>query len=361
MGDAKKTTLAVIGTGHWGPNLVRNLNDDPRVELKMICDMDKARAVSVASKYRNLMTTTQVDEVVNDTSIDAVIICTPTETHFEIAKKCLEAGKHLFIEKPMATTTAECEKLIELAKSRNLKLMVGHVFLFNPAVNYIKDLIQKNELGDLIYIYGKRVNLGPVRKDVNALWDLAPHDIAIFNYWLGRGPSEAYATGVSHVNPPLHDVVFVSLKYPNNVMASVHVSWLDPRKVRQITVVGTKRMVVFDDLDPVGPIHIYDKTITKQSSTKVVADTIQAFKAVVQEGDLVIPKIPAGEPLKNECKAFVDWLIDGKEPVCNGENGLEVVRVLEAASRSLENAGTETPVQKKPRTSRRKPTLDANA
>lgn len=360
MDASRKINLAVIGTGHWGPNLVRNFHDDPRVVVKMICDLDKGRAMNVAAKYRDIETTNQLDEVLARPEIDAVAICTPTNTHFEVARKALEAGKHIFIEKPLATTTAECDALITLAQKRRRKLMVGHVFLYNPAVNYIKGLIDRGDLGDLTYIYGVRVNLGPIRKDVNALWDLAPHDIAIFNYWLGQAPLYAHATGIQSLNPPIHDVVFATLKYPNNVMASLHVSWLDPRKVRQITVVGTKRMVMFDDLDPVGPVHIYDKTVTRPQSSKTVTDTIQAFKAVVQEGDLVIPKIPHGEPLRNECRSFVDWLIEDRQPVSDGKNGLEVVRVLEAATLSLAHSGIETAVESPTRVERR-PILEAAA
>lgn len=345
MDHARKINLAVIGTGHWGPNLVRNFHDDPRVEIKMICDLDKARAQNVAAKYRNVETTNRLEEVLERPDIDAVAICTPTNTHFDVARRSMEAGKHVFIEKPLATTSAECEALIALAQKRRRKLMVGHVFLYNPAVQYVKGLIDRGELGDVIYIYGVRVNLGPVRKDVSALWDLAPHDIAIFNYWLGQSPLSTHATGIESLNPPLHDVVFVTMKYPNNVMASLHVSWLDPRKVRQITIVGTKKMVVFDDLDPVGPVHIYDKTITRPQATKAVTDTIQDFKAVVQEGSLVIPKIPSGEPLKNECRHFIDWLVENREPVSDGKNGLEVVRVLESASLSLAYSGIETAVE----------------
>jgi len=344
MDTQRKINLAVIGTGYWGPNLVRSFNDDSRVVLKMICDLDKTRAMNVAAKYRDVETTNNIEEVLQRTDIDAVAICTPTNTHFDIARRAMEAGKHVFIEKPLATTSAECEALIQLAQKRRRKLMVGHVFLFNPAVQYVKGLIDREELGDITYIYGVRVNLGPIRKDVDALWDLAPHDIAIFNYWLNSAPVYAHATGIQSLNPPLHDVVFVTLKYPKNIMASLHVGWLDPRKQRQITVVGTKRMVVFDDLDPVGPVHIYDKTVTRPQSSKAVTDNIQAFKQVVQEGDLVIPKIPSAEPLKNECRGFIDWLIEDKAPVSDGKNGLDVVRVLEAATLSLSHSGIETSI-----------------
>lgn len=343
-----KVRLAIIGTGHWGPNLARNFYDDPRVELKFICDLDEKRAAQVAQKYRDVRVTSDIETVAAHPEIDAVIICTPTNTHFNIAKRCLENRKHVFVEKPLATTSEECQALMTLATKYNRRLMVGHVFLFNPAVIYVKNLIEKAELGDLIYVYGKRLNLGPIRKDVNALWDLAPHDIAIFNYWLGGSPISAHATGIQHLNPPLHDVVFATFRYQNQVQANLHVSWLDPRKTRQIVVVGTKRMVVFDDLDALGPIHIYDKTVKRPEAAGNITDSIQAFKAIVQEGDLVVPKIHMGEPLKNECRAFIDWLIEGKEPICTGENGLEVVRVLEAATKSLQQSGIETAIPPRP-------------
>jgi predicted dehydrogenase len=337
----KKLKIAVVGTGHWGPNLVRNFNDDTRVDLVKICDKDLARAKDVASRYKNLLATDKLEDIVNDQTIEAVVICTPTNTHFEVARACLEGGKHLFIEKPMATTATECQTLIDLAARKKLKLFVGHVFLYNPAIQYIKNLIQAGDLGDIVYIYGKRVNLGPVRRDVNALWDLAPHDIAIFNYWLDQEPLVGNATGINYINPPIHDVVFSTLKYPKNILVSLHVSWMDPRKIRQIVVVGTKKMVIFDDLDPVGPVHVYNKAVTRKAPENSVSDTIQAFKVVLQEGDLVIPKVPTQEPLRNECKKFVDCLVDNTEPLSDGANGLAVVRVLEALTRSLENSGAE--------------------
>ena len=347
--------MAVIGTGHWGPNLIRNFYDDPRVQLSLICDVDRDRGIAVAAKYRDVKVTTDASDIFNDPSIQAVAICTPTATHFQLAKQAILRGKHIFVEKPLAMNAAECEELIRLAKSDGVKLMVGHVFLYNPAVQYVQKMIEKDELGDVVYVYGKRVNLGPIRKDVNALWDLAPHDIAIFNYWLQGQPRAGSAVGIEHLNPPLHDVVFVSLKYPNNVLVSLHVSWLDPRKIRQIVVVGTKRMVVFDDLDPVGPIHVYDKSVKTPSGKSPIPDTIQAFKAIVQEGDLVIPKIPSQEPLKTECRHFIDCVLENREPVSNGENGLAVVRVLETLSRSLANNGAEFAMQGAARTVPTKP------
>jgi predicted dehydrogenase len=227
-----KTTqlkIAIIGTGHWGPNLVRNFHEDNRIEVKTICDLDLKRANQVASKYPNIKVTSKIEDILIDSEIEAVIICTPTETHYQIATLCLNNKKHVFIEKPLATSTEECNRLISLAKQVDRKLMVGHIFLFNSAVNYVKGLLYRKELGDILYIYGKRLNLGPIRKDVNALWDLAPHDIAIFNYWLGDMPISTQATGITHVNPNVEDVVFVSLKYPNHILANLHVSWLDPR------------------------------------------------------------------------------------------------------------------------------------
>jgi predicted dehydrogenase len=344
----KKLNLAVIGAGHWGPNLLRNFDNDTRVSVTKLCEKDLSRAKEVATHYRNLAVTDDIKDICNDNSIDAVVICTPTDTHFEVARACLLSGKHIFLEKPMATTSSECLTLIEIAREKNLKIFVGHVFLYNPAVQYIKKLIEKGELGQIVYIYAKRVNLGPVRRDVNALWDLAPHDIAIFNYWLGCEPLSCSAKGIVYINPPLHDVVFSSMRYPNNVFVNLHVSWIDPRKSREVVVVGTKKMVIFDDMNPVGPVQIYDKAVTRETSVKTVADTIHAFKVVLQEGDLVIPKVPAQEPLRNECQKFVECLNQDTQPLSDGENGLSVVRVLESLSWSLENGGSEKTISSSP-------------
>lgn len=348
MEASSKLTLAVVGTGHWGPNLIRNFFEDPRVDLKYICDVDEARAQQVASRFRTVKVTRSFDEILSDDSVKAVAICTPTNTHFILAKQCLERNKHVFIEKPMATTSQECQELNRIAALRGLKIMTGHVFLFNPAVQYVRNLIANSDLGDVIYIYGTRVNLGPIRRDVNALWDLAPHDIAICNYWLSDLPVAVQASGVDHINPAIHDVVFASLKYPKNIFVNLHVSWLDPRKIRQIVVVGTKRMVVFDDLDPVGAVHIYDKNVTR-TSPAALPDSIQAYKAVIQEGDLVVPKIPASEPLRNECRTFVDCALEGKKTISDGECGLTVVKVLEALTDSLKNNGVETFLTNRPK------------
>lgn len=343
----RKTNIAIIGTGHWGPNLIRNFNSDPRVQLKKICDIDADRAKAVAVHYRDLEATSNIDEILHDPSIHAIVICTPTATHFDIARAALAKGKHVFIEKPMATSSDECEQLVRLAAQKHLKLMVGHVFLYNPAIQYIEKLIHDGELGKIVYIYGTRVNLGPIRKDVNALWDLAPHDIAIVNYWLKSSPTFSHAVGIKYVDTDLHDVVFASLKYPQNILVSLHVSWMDPRKIRQIVVVGTKKMVVFDDLNPVGPIHIYDKSVKRLPTVQPpLSDTIQAFKVIVQEGDLVVPKIAPSEPLREECRQFIDWLLDNVEPLSTGQNGLEVVKVLEALTSSLLSSDIEEPDQR---------------
>ncbi|MBI4402618.1 MAG: Gfo/Idh/MocA family oxidoreductase [Deltaproteobacteria bacterium] len=330
--------IAIIGVGHWGPNIVRNLMADPRLEV-VVCDTDVERVAILTKNYRHLSVTSCVDDIFSDKQIDAAIVCTPTVTHYALTKRLLECGKHVFVEKPMATRASECEDLIRIADKMNRKLMVGHVFMFNTGVRYVKGLIDKGELGDILYLCSTRVNLGPVRKDVNALWDLAPHDISIFNLWLGGLPTAVSARGLRYLNPSLHDIVFASLWYPCQILVNLHVSWLDPRKVRQIVVVGSKKMVVFDDLDPMGAVHIYDKTAKSVSDPALLQESIQAYKVLIQDGDLVIPKLKTEEPLKVECQAFLDWLFEDKKPICRAEQGLAVVQVLEALDQSLTCSG----------------------
>ena len=334
-----KLNVAVIGAGHWGPNIIRNFLEDPRVNMRIICDKDTERLKVIATRYESVETTINLIKILKDSSIQAVAICTPTATHFSIAKACLQHNKHILVEKPMASSSAKCAELIELAETQKLKIMVGHVFLFNPGIRYIYDLIHQGDLGDIIYIYATRVNLGPVRTDVNAMWDLAPHDISILNYWLGCQPLQAHAIGTEYINKKLDDVVFITLKYPSNILANIHVSWLDPRKTRQIVIVGTKKMVVFDDLDTLGSVYIYDKSVTKTPDPRLVADTIQDFKVVIQEDKLTIPKIPQGEPLKAECRAFIDYLLGLGEGISTADTGIAVVRTLEAATQSLKAGG----------------------
>ena len=350
----EKVNLAIIGTGYWGPNMVRSFLEDSRVNLKLICDKDEERLNFVSRHFRGLEVTSDSSQVINNPEIDAVVICTPTTSHYTLAKSCLKKGKHVLVEKPMATTSEECRDLIAIAEKNRLKLMVGHIFLYNPGVKYIADLIESGELGDIVYLYGARTNLGPIRTDVNVLWDLAPHDISIFNFWMKSEPVAVNAIGKTYLSTKCHDVVFASLKYPGDVVGNLHLSWLDPRKTRQIVIVGSKQMVTFNDLDPVGSVYIYDKRVDKVTrNNERVVDGVQDYKMIIQEGKLTVPKIQASEPLRLECRAFIDWLIDDKKPASPGENGLAVVRVLEAAYRVLQSEQGWAPVDEIPNLSKK--------
>lgn len=333
----EKLTVAVIGAGYWGSNLIRALHEHPRIHLSTVCDSNEERRKDINARYPTTTVVGNSHSLWQDPTIQAIVIASPTDTHFAFAKMALESGKHVFVEKPMATSSPDCLELIRLAKMTSRKLMVGHIFLYHPAVQYVHNLIERNELGEIIYISCQRVNLGPVRNDVNVLWDLGPHDISICNFWLGNQSMNGQALGLRHLTSSREDVVFASLIYPGNTLVSVHLSWLDPVKIRRITVVGTRRAVLFDDLDPVGPIHIFDKKTTSIGS--LLANSIQCFKTPLQGGDLLVPKLPVLEPLSKECDEFVRWILDEEKTISDGTTGWQVVRALETLSRSL-NAST---------------------
>ena len=282
-----------------------------------------------------------VDIEINDADIKAVVVATPVATHFDFAIKCLEAGKHILVEKPIATTVDEVQQIAKLAKEKGLVAMVGHTFLFNSAVRYVKEFIDTGELGDIRYIYSQRVNLGRIRNDVDALWNLAPHDVSIIQYWLSDPePVSVNRRGMDFVQNGIDDVVFMNIEYPDNVMANIHVSWLDPHKIRKMTVVGSKKMAVYDDIAE-NKIAIYDKGIDRFRLDGSLGsfDTFDQFQLIQRAGDVVIPRIEYSEPLRAECKHFVECITENKQPTTDGDNGLRVVEVLEAASRSLALGG----------------------
>jgi predicted dehydrogenase len=284
--------------------------------------------------------TPELDRALGDPKVTAVVVATPTTTHFEICRRALEAGKHVLVEKPIASALGDAEKLTALAKEKGLILMVGHVFLFNAAVQRVKRYLDEDHLGRVYYISMERTNLGPIRLDVDAAWDLAAHDISIVNYWLNAKASAASAVGGSYINPGIADVVFATLKYPHDVLVNLHASWLNPKKARGITVVGDKRMLTFDDMNLQEPIRVYDKGVTDEP-VKGVVDTFASFRASVRDGDVTIPRVAMGEPLKEECEHFLNCLAEKKQPIADGALGTEVVRTLEAIQRSLKNGGRE--------------------
>jgi predicted dehydrogenase len=345
--------VALIGVGYWGPNVARAMSEVHGAHLHTICDADPGRLDRMRRLYPATAFVTDFEAVLANDAIDAVIIATPVSMHHRMARMALVAGKHVLVEKPLAATSADCEDLLRTATERAATLMVGHVFLYNAAVRKVKDYIDSGELGDVRYIYSQRLNLGQVRQDVNALWNFGPHDVSILGYWLDGLPSRVIARGYSYVQPGIEDVVFMTLDYQGEVGANVHISWLDPLKVRRMTVVGSEKMVVYDDVSADARIMVYDKGVSR--TARGVPDgaaeslgryeTFGEFQLLLRAGDVLIPKVDFGEPLRLECQHFVDCIQTGERPLTDGRNGLDVVRVLEAAQRSLEAGGVAESIE----------------
>ncbi|MDD5269602.1 MAG: Gfo/Idh/MocA family oxidoreductase [Candidatus Omnitrophica bacterium] len=325
-------TLAQAGLGRWGQNHYRVFSGLKDCRMKICCDKSKDALDKVAGKETTK--TADFGDITKDHEVDAVIITTPSETHAELAIKALSAGKHVFVEKPLALKVDDAQQMLKAAEKNKKVLMVGHLLLYHPAVEKIKSFIDKGELGDLHYMYSTRVNLGQVRAEENALWSLTAHDISVAIYLTGRMPAEVSATGKCYIRDFVQDVVFVSLAFDDKLMAHVHASWLDPHKVRQFTVVGSKKMVVFDDIEATEKIRIYDKGVDWSKNY----GNYDAF-LTVRQGDIYIPKIDMVEPLKVECRHFIDCVKENRRPLTDGENGLKVLKVLAAAQGSLEQNG----------------------
>ena len=327
--------VAVVGAGYWGKNLVRNFATAKRCNLKYVCDLDKKVLAAQKKNFPFVETTSELGDVLNDTEIDAVVVATEVPTHFEIGRKSLEAGKHSYIEKPLTLKSDDAKALVALAEESKLKLMVGHLLEYHPAVNFLKEMIDKGQLGQPYYMYTQRVNLGIVRQDENAWWSLAPHDISVICYLLGSEPVSVAAHGQCYLQKDIEDVVFATIKFADGKAANVHCSWLDPHKIRKMTVVGSEKMVTFDDMEATEKIRIYDKgAAVKHDITTSYAEVIS-----LRFGDIVIPKVPGGEPLALECKHFIDCVLDGIPIRSDGVEGLRVVRVLEAGQKSLKSNG----------------------
>ena len=330
-------TIGVIGCGHWGPNHIRIFSTLPNSRVKSCSDLDENRLRSIKSLFPQINTTKDYKEILKDKDIDAVCISTPTNTHYALAKEALGHGKHVFCEKPLALLPEECLDLKQLAEEKKRILMVGHIFVFNQGIVKLKEYLQKGELGRVHYAHSERTNLGPFRYDVNALWDLAPHDIAIFNYLFDSCPVNVSARGQRCLGTNLEDLAFASLEYPGHVLVNIHVSWLDPKKVRQITVVGDKKMIAWDDLDNVGPIKLYDKHVER---TSTYYETYGEFHLLSREGSITIPNIGINEPLKIQDQYFINCLEKGEHPaIVDAQKGYEVVKVLCATQQSMEKQG----------------------
>lgn len=325
--------VAQIGIGYWGPNLLRNLVSSPQCELTLVADSSKGRRDFVSSNYSQITTIESAEEVFSNSGIDAVVISTPAGTHHDLAMRALRAGKHILVEKPLATSVEQVEEIAAIAQAKNLVAMVGHTFLFNPAVQYLKSVVDSGELGEIRYIYAQRLNLGRIRSDVDALWNLAPHDISIIQFLLGDPkPISVRRTGMDFIQKGIDDVVFLNIEYPGKVLANIHVSWLDPNKVRSLTVVGSKKMAIYDDLAD-NKIAIYDKGIEPKAilGEGMVYDQTSKPTFIHRAGDIRIPAIPWKEPLSVEIQHFFDCISDQTPCLSGPAHAREVVAILSAA------------------------------
>lgn len=326
--------VGIIGCGYWGPNLIRNFIDLPNIDVIITADLKKERLAKIKNSYPAVLITEDYHDLFNQ-KLDAVVIATPPSTHYPIAKECLQHGLNTLVEKPLTLASTNAEDLIQVAGEKNLVLMVGHTFEYNAAVHALKDLIDKGDLGQIYYLDSARLNLGLFSKDLNVLWDLAPHDISILLYLLGKLPVAVNAYGTQCVFNGIHDVVYINMVFPENIMAHIHVSWLDPCKVRRTTVVGSKKMAVYNDIESLEKIKIYDKGVVSPEYTNNFGD----FQLSYRYGDILIPNIRLVEPLKVECQHFIDCITNHTKPCSSGDDGLHVVRILEAAQKSLVNSG----------------------
>jgi predicted dehydrogenase len=321
-------TIGAVGLGYWGPNLARNLDEVEGAALTWICDRDEDRLARYGGRFPEARKTTRFEDLLEDESLDAVAIATPAVTHFELARQALLAGKHVFVEKPLALSSQLGQQLVALAEERGLVLMPGHLLLYHPGVAKLKSLVDAEELGRLLYVYGNRQNFGKIRKAENALWSLGAHDLSVILHLVGEEPIEASARGESFLNPGVEDVVFCYLRFPSGVVAHMHLSWLDPHKMRRMTVVGDQKMAVFDDMEPERKVTVYDQ------APEQPADTWGEWQT--RSGDISIPKVANDEPLRLECKHFVALLRGEGDRLAAAREGLAVVRALEQLQASLE-------------------------
>ena len=333
--------VGVIGCGYWGPNLIRNFSQLRRSRVLYVADLDEGRLRHMEGLYPAIRATKDYREIINDPDVDIVAVATPVGTHHRIAAAALAAGKHTFVEKPMASSVSEAEGLVKMAAENDRKLMVGHTFVYTAAVRKMKEIVDSEELGDLYYINSQRLNLGLFQQDINVLWDLAPHDLSMILFILGKVPSQVSAVGTSHINPAIEDVAVLTLFFDNDLIAFVQASWLDPDKIRRMTLVGSNKMMVFDDVQPTEKIRIYDKGVEKPAHY----DTFAEFHYSYKYGDILIPKIGGTEPLRTELGHFLDCIEQDKTPDSDGVAGLQVVKILEAAQESLSNGNNRVTIR----------------
>lgn len=337
----KEIQVGVIGCGYWGPNLIRNFNENAHTDIRYACDLDLKSLKKIKGRYPSVITTRNYRDLLRDEDLQVIAVATPVHTHYKLASEILSAGKHLLIEKPLAASVKEAEKLVNLAQKKNLMLFVDHTFIYTGAVRKMKDFISSGELGNLFYFDSVRVNLGLFQPDVNVVWDLASHDVSIMDHIIPDQPKNVAAIGGSHTDNGIEDIAYVTVKFDGELMAHFHVNWMSPVKIRRIIMGGSKKMIVFDDLDPAEKIKIYDKGIIFAK-----ADRELIYQNIVQYriGDMYAPKIDQTEALKVLVDHLVDCIIKKKKPITDGESGLRVVRILEAADKSLKKGGIKVTV-----------------
>jgi predicted dehydrogenase len=328
----KQTGIAVIGCGYWGLNYVRVFGQLPASRVLAVCDKRTDRLHDLKRRLPGVLLTDQLDQVLKLEEVEAAVICTEATTHHQLAMAALAAGKHVLVEKPLTTTVSQADDVIAMAASGRRTLMVGHTFLYNAGIRKLKECIHRADLGRVYYAYASRTNLGPIRRDVNALWDLAPHDVAIFNHLLDAVPVWVSAIGLHVLDNAREDVGFISLGYPGNTAAHIHVSWVDPNKVREVVVVGSEKRIVFNDLNPMERVRIFEKSVTAVREEPADYD---GSHLIIRDGDIISPRVDASEPLTNQCSHFLECVGDGTKPLSSGWEGREVVRVMEAIDRSV--------------------------
>jgi len=334
--------VAILGCGHWGVNYVRVFNELAESRVVAICDQRADRLEEIGRRFPRVHLTTDIDDAIQRDGVGAVVVCTNATTHHSVTWKCLQAGKHVLVEKPLTTQSEHADDLIELASANSLVLMVGHTFVYNGGIRKVKEYMSKGA-GRVYYIYSCRTNLGPIRRDVNALWDLAPHDVAIFNYLLGDVPEWVSAVGVKVLRNCREDVGFISLGYPNGVVGHIHVSWADPHKAREVVVVGSQRRIVFDDLNGVEQVRVFEKGVHSVEQEPL---NYGDYHFHIRDGDILSPRIEVAEPLKNQCRHFLECVTRKLQPLTGGREGQEIVRVLQAADRSLTLKGAPVEIER---------------
>lgn len=344
MKNQEHVRIAQIGCGYWGPNLTRNVADNPNAELIALCDTDPVALQRVADKYPSVAKFQSVEALLAQSSVDAVVIASPSGLHYDHVLTALQAGKHVLVEKPMTTSTEKALELVKTAVAVDRFLMIGHTFLYNNLVHEVKKRIDAGELGEVYYAYSRRLNLGRFRRDCDVLWTLAPHDVSILNYWFDSRPHQVSARGLTCIGKEEHmaEVSFAQLDYPDGRSAHLHLSWLDPQKIRQMVIVGSQKMLIYDDMNADRYIQIFDKRVEREYRSPT--DDFAEFSTLLRAGDLVIPNVRPAEPLSVEIDHFVACIRNGTKPLTDGWHGLEVIVILEALTRSMQDGGRPVPV-----------------